>query len=507
MQNTGVNIQLTATDTDNDSLTYIFVSNPNHGILSGTSPNLIYTPSHDFNGADSFTFKVNDGQADSNIATINITITPSQPRITGVYLPLIGGRIEEGIMTIDDQFTTVAERTPGFGGMYADEEVNILYVYMREGDSEAAVAAIRDVFKENNLPSNVQVLQAAFDFLQLKQWHDLMAEHVFKISGVSLTDINDTENRLLVGVENQEAKDQVERKLIELGIPAAAVNIVEVGAVRFVLYEGSDSPLTNLTDFHRPLVGGLQIQLGLPGGYETCSFGFIAIRKGIRGFVTNAHCSPTRGQVDQTVYYQPLLLDVGGEPEDNYQIGVETVDTPFQPCLLVFNCRYSDSLFGKLEAAPYPDEEIPADLGFIARPALNSVAWDGVSTFRITHETHSVFVGQRTTMVGRTSGRTEGRVLFTGVTKTLAGGRILKNQVLASYKNAAGDSGAPVISTPSDQNGNPVDTSLLGINWGDIDFPIYLPPPLSSRVSVFSPIGSVEADLGSLNTCAPPYQC
>ena len=35
-----------------------------------------YTPAQDFNGADSFTFLANDGQADSNAATINLTITP-----------------------------------------------------------------------------------------------------------------------------------------------------------------------------------------------------------------------------------------------------------------------------------------------------------------------------------------------------------------------------------------------------------------------------------------------
>ena len=35
-----------------------------------------YTPNADFNGTDSFTFKANDGSADSNIATVSITINP-----------------------------------------------------------------------------------------------------------------------------------------------------------------------------------------------------------------------------------------------------------------------------------------------------------------------------------------------------------------------------------------------------------------------------------------------
>src|SRR5439155_1032862 len=34
-----------------------------------------YTPAANYNGSDSFTYKANDGQADSGIATVTITIT------------------------------------------------------------------------------------------------------------------------------------------------------------------------------------------------------------------------------------------------------------------------------------------------------------------------------------------------------------------------------------------------------------------------------------------------
>ncbi|KKK52921.1 hypothetical protein LCGC14_3100020, partial [marine sediment metagenome] len=68
------NITLTPKDSNNDSLTYIIVGEPLYGDLSGIGPTLVYTPDLGFVGVDSFTFQVNDGISDSNIATVTITV-------------------------------------------------------------------------------------------------------------------------------------------------------------------------------------------------------------------------------------------------------------------------------------------------------------------------------------------------------------------------------------------------------------------------------------------------
>ncbi|MEX2140306.1 MAG: cadherin-like domain-containing protein [Pirellulales bacterium] len=72
--NTAINISLTATDPDNDPLTFTIVSFPSHGALSGTAPNVRYTPANGYVGPDSFTFQASDGDGDSNIATVRITV-------------------------------------------------------------------------------------------------------------------------------------------------------------------------------------------------------------------------------------------------------------------------------------------------------------------------------------------------------------------------------------------------------------------------------------------------
>ena len=65
-----------ATDIDGDPLTAVLVSGPAHGSLSLNSDgSFTYTPSGNYNGSDSFVYKVNDGTADSNLATVSLTIT------------------------------------------------------------------------------------------------------------------------------------------------------------------------------------------------------------------------------------------------------------------------------------------------------------------------------------------------------------------------------------------------------------------------------------------------
>ncbi|MGB9798901.1 MAG: tandem-95 repeat protein [Thermanaerothrix sp.] len=69
-------IVLTGADVDEDALTFTVVTQPAHGTLSGLPPSLTYTPNPDYSGSDSFTFKISDGQVDSNVAMVSITVTP-----------------------------------------------------------------------------------------------------------------------------------------------------------------------------------------------------------------------------------------------------------------------------------------------------------------------------------------------------------------------------------------------------------------------------------------------
>lgn len=77
---------LEATDSDGDPLTFSIVSQPSHGSVSisdASTGAYTYTPDKNYSGSDSFTFKANDGQADSNVATVSVTIKAVSPPPSG----------------------------------------------------------------------------------------------------------------------------------------------------------------------------------------------------------------------------------------------------------------------------------------------------------------------------------------------------------------------------------------------------------------------------------------
>ena len=63
------------TDVDGDTLSAVLAAGPTHGTLTlNANGSFVYTPNANYNGSDSFTYKANDGKADSSVATVSITV-------------------------------------------------------------------------------------------------------------------------------------------------------------------------------------------------------------------------------------------------------------------------------------------------------------------------------------------------------------------------------------------------------------------------------------------------
>ena len=91
-EDTLVTIGLSATDDDGDGLSFATDTGPAHGSLStyaidctladplACSADVEYTPDLNFNGSDSFTFVVDDGNGGTDTATVAITVTAGERR-------------------------------------------------------------------------------------------------------------------------------------------------------------------------------------------------------------------------------------------------------------------------------------------------------------------------------------------------------------------------------------------------------------------------------------------
>ena len=100
----------TASDADGDSITYTRVSSPANGSVSITPAGIYtYTPAPNYNGADSFTFSVNDSKGASASYTVALSITAvnDAPVAAGRSLTLNEDTQANGTLSATDVDNTV----------------------------------------------------------------------------------------------------------------------------------------------------------------------------------------------------------------------------------------------------------------------------------------------------------------------------------------------------------------------------------------------------------------
>jgi hypothetical protein len=363
--------------------------------------------------------------------------------------------------TLDDSLLDVARAVPSFGGMFFDESGR-LHVRLLDLSAIAdAEKVIAEVFGPEIIPEQgVVAAPAEYSFAALKALHERVTPTVLSVKGTVLTDVDDADNRVKIGVEDPAARERVEKELARLGIARQMLEIVEIAPILPAHLQGG----------WRPVTGGLQIET--PGKY--CTLGFSAIRGGTLGIVGNSHCTQIQGGVENTAVYQPTASSL---------IGTETVDPVYSnggSCPVGRVCRDSDSAFFETSAAIYPLIAMTPGAWI-----LSISAWLEVPS-KVAYPVQ----GQVVQKTGRTSGTTSGTIQWACATINSGGGphTYYCNYIAtnSSQNGAGGDSGSPVYFV---SGGN---ARITGIMWGADTNPWSF---------AFSPIGGIENDLGVRPYC------
>lgn len=351
--------------------------------------------------------------------------------------------------TLDDDFVGLAEQVSGFGGLFLHPQTGAVIVYLQDlGRIPEARLAITRYLGQNGA-RNVELFfkQADFDFGALATWRRRI--DAAELPFLTMSDVDEAQNRILVGVNHPAAVTLLTEMLDAWGIPPAALVIRVLQPVSL-----------DLQAMRRPMVGGVQVKaLPRPPGEGECTLGFVAVREypggyydfgGPRYIMTNSHCTTTFGTDNN---------DIIGQPDLNQAVGVEYSDPPLvsnaqdPACPSSFNvCRRSDAaLFELIDNS-------------------NSFStFEGVATATgLTYTGRVLYDGKQqgfaanlpVRKIGRSSGETSGHITNTCVTVPIQG-RQMVCQMYATYWSRPGDSGSPVWFR--DVNGK---RWIVGIHWG-----------------------------------------
>lgn len=434
-------------------------------------------------------------QEESNVNRVQDTQTITQAQI-----------LQRESLNQDERTAQLAKEIDGFGGLFINQSGQ-LSIYLTQPDKQKATATstlsgfkpltktlvrLRSNKNISATVDNMNIRQGQYKFINLYDWKKKITNHILPIKGVYTNDIDESQNKLSVGVSGEDTKDKVIKELAQLNIPREAVNIFTMSQPKL---------LTSLQDQVSSFSGGVKITID--GGPEWCTMGpTVRWRESssgpfVTGYITASHCTPPLGGgVNGTQFYQPISSGnyAGIEISDPLFAGNKCWDTGS-------SCRESDAaLISYSNASPelipgsiYKTTSMGRNTGSIIIPTNNQ-------RFYIKNIQDFIVQGVETHKVGANTGWTYGNGTsicqdFTVDNETY----VCQNVVQAGADH--GDSGSPVFETTSSDSvifygtlsggfssgGNPyywyssvtrIENDLSGSNVHDLTFTA--PPPTLS---------------------------
>lgn len=359
----------------------------------------------------------------------------------------------------DEYLAEIADRVPGFAGVYVRHDTLLLRLKNLAGDGTKA-AALRQVLRQDpdlarfrgvsgRLADGPVVVESSpYDARELWEYRVRVLQEVFGGGGVHRLDQDETRGVIRIGIDASTAPSEVAARVAVAGIPSDAV-LIEV--------RERAHRQTTLQDRMRPVPGRVRIEIENGG---TCTLTANAFRSEGEswGFLTNSHCTSEFGAAYGDAAYQ-------NKDSTGNTIGWEVLDPSLWDAGVglcpsgIEGCRYTDAAYFVYESSSYPDSMT------IARTTSSS----GGSTISSSHPRFHVsgpdieYPALETEVhkVGRATGWTHGEVIDT-CEDVLIDYVVTFCAYVTDYENDEGDSGAPVFTW----DGSSDTVELIGMHFG-----------------------------------------
>jgi len=320
----------------------------------------------------------------------------------------------------DQYFLELAERHPGFAGIYFDEN-DELVIATRSGVIPPGLTDI------GHPAVSKRAAVAHFSFTTLARWYGAFVDAVATTTWY-WTDIDERRNRLVAGVADVTA---TRNALTDAGVPES-VYILE--------QTKSGTAVKTIRDEFRPVPAGVQNDFAASGEDFGCTNGFnLSHWEFGRTFITASHCTALMAESDGRSFFQP-------DDDGSVPIGEEVYDEPpfsSSECPNTY-CRYSDA------AVIQYDSAVSWDYGKIVRTFQDSksitVDPDNPRHTIVGEELSLMADGSTIIQIGRTDGWSRGEINKTCANRAslVRDDLTLLCQYRSSEGSQPGDSGGPV---------------------------------------------------------------
>ena len=132
---------------------------------------------------------------------------------------------------IRDPMARIADRVPGFGGVFRDPSTNIVYIYLQDASMlEEAKRVLTEEFGADFLEGNeVEILEGEYSMAHLARWYRALNNVIGRVPGIVFTDLDEGKNRIEIVMQPRRgAREEMEAAIALVDVPRGAV-VIDVG--------------------------------------------------------------------------------------------------------------------------------------------------------------------------------------------------------------------------------------------------------------------------------------